>query len=119
VALSLVQRIETPEQRPAHLVFWYESEVENGGHFQYFEMCHKLKTRGVKLPAPVVGPRHHSLGALRLKACYVGRKTKRQHAGSFQARATKVHAGAKKPSLNEELPAKIIVCAYPAGETLG
>jgi hypothetical protein len=26
-----------PEQRPAHLVFWYESEVQNGGHFQYFE----------------------------------------------------------------------------------
>jgi len=24
-------------QRPAHLVFWYESEVQNGGHFQYFE----------------------------------------------------------------------------------
>jgi hypothetical protein len=23
-------------QRPAHLVFWYESEVQNGGHFQYF-----------------------------------------------------------------------------------
>ena len=26
-----------PEQRPAHWVFWYESEVQNGGHFQYFE----------------------------------------------------------------------------------
>ena len=25
------------EQRPAHLVFWYASEVQNGGHFQYFE----------------------------------------------------------------------------------
>jgi len=25
------------EQRPAHLVFWYESEVQNGGHMQYFE----------------------------------------------------------------------------------
>jgi len=25
------------EQRPAHLVFWYMSEVENGGHLQYFE----------------------------------------------------------------------------------
>ncbi len=24
-------------QRPAHLVFWYESEVQNGGHLQYFE----------------------------------------------------------------------------------
>src|SRR5262245_35377114 len=25
------------EQRPAHLVFLYESEVQNGGHLQYFE----------------------------------------------------------------------------------
>ena len=25
------------DQRPAHLVFWYESEVQNGGHLQYFE----------------------------------------------------------------------------------
>lgn len=25
------------KQRPAHLVFWYESEVQNGGHMQYFE----------------------------------------------------------------------------------
>jgi hypothetical protein len=24
-------------QRPAHLVFWYENEVQNGGHLQYFE----------------------------------------------------------------------------------
>jgi hypothetical protein len=24
-------------QRPAHWVFWYESEVQNGGHLQYFE----------------------------------------------------------------------------------
>jgi hypothetical protein len=26
----------SPEQRPAHLVFWYDSEVCNGGHDQYF-----------------------------------------------------------------------------------
>jgi hypothetical protein len=26
----------TPSQRPAQLVFWYESEVQNGGHLQYF-----------------------------------------------------------------------------------
>jgi hypothetical protein len=25
------------EQRPAHLIFWYDSEVYNGGHLQYFE----------------------------------------------------------------------------------
>lgn len=24
-------------QRPAHLAFWYDSEVQNGGHLQYFE----------------------------------------------------------------------------------
>ena len=29
----------SPEQRPAHLVFWYENEVQNGGHDQYFENC--------------------------------------------------------------------------------
>lgn len=27
----------TPNQRMAHLVFWYDSEVQNGGHGQYFE----------------------------------------------------------------------------------
>jgi hypothetical protein len=26
----------SPEQRPAHLVFWYHNEVWNGGHDQYF-----------------------------------------------------------------------------------
>jgi hypothetical protein len=26
----------TPQQQLAHLVFWYESEVQNGGHLQYF-----------------------------------------------------------------------------------
>jgi hypothetical protein len=25
-----------PGQRQAHLVFWYESEVQNGGHLQFF-----------------------------------------------------------------------------------
>jgi len=27
----------TVTQRFAHLVFWYEQEVQNGGHMQYFE----------------------------------------------------------------------------------
>jgi len=27
----------SPLQRKAHLVFWYDSEVQNGGHGQYFE----------------------------------------------------------------------------------
>ncbi len=26
-----------PKQRIAHLAFWYDSEVQNGGHLQYFE----------------------------------------------------------------------------------
>jgi hypothetical protein len=26
-----------PRQLSAHLAFWYESEIQNGGHFQYFE----------------------------------------------------------------------------------
>ncbi len=26
-----------PVQRVAHLAFWYDSEVQNGGHLQYFE----------------------------------------------------------------------------------
>ncbi len=29
----------SPIQRPVHLVFWYDSEVQNGGHGQYFENC--------------------------------------------------------------------------------
>jgi hypothetical protein len=32
-----VYRDLTPTQRPAHLVFWYENEVQTGGHLQYFE----------------------------------------------------------------------------------
>jgi hypothetical protein len=38
----------TAEQRPAALVFWYESEVQNGGHLQYFS------NRGVKEGAETV-----------------------------------------------------------------
>ena len=26
-----------PIQRVAHLAFWHDSEVQNGGHYQYFE----------------------------------------------------------------------------------
>ena len=36
VALTKSQDL-SEEQRPAHLVFWYDSEVYNGGHLQYFE----------------------------------------------------------------------------------
>jgi hypothetical protein len=34
LALSRPEEL-TPEQRPAQLVFWYQSEVLNGGHLQY------------------------------------------------------------------------------------
>jgi hypothetical protein len=35
LALSSLEEL-TPEQRQAQLVFWYDSEVMNGGHLQYF-----------------------------------------------------------------------------------
>jgi hypothetical protein len=35
----------SPIQRKAHLVFWYESEVQNGGHGQYFENQGRLRLR--------------------------------------------------------------------------
>jgi hypothetical protein len=38
VNLLAVERLEnlTPLQADAALMFWYDSEVQNGGHFQYF-----------------------------------------------------------------------------------
>jgi hypothetical protein len=36
VALTPYEELH-PRQRPAHLVFWYDAEVHNGGHYQYFE----------------------------------------------------------------------------------
>jgi len=38
----------SPLQRRAHLVFWYDSEVQNGGHGQY------LENRGVRRLAETV-----------------------------------------------------------------
>ncbi len=52
-----------PSQRPAHLVFWYESEVQNGGHLQYFinrgvdrveETIEALRTLGASDQAQVL-----------------------------------------------------------------
>jgi hypothetical protein len=39
VDLLAMEQYETlsPLQRKAHLVFWYESEVQNGGHGQFLE----------------------------------------------------------------------------------
>jgi hypothetical protein len=36
LAMEKYERL-SPEQRSAHLVFWYESEIQNGGHLQFFE----------------------------------------------------------------------------------
>lgn len=38
VHLLAVEKYEdlTPVQADASLIFWYDSEVQNGGHFQYF-----------------------------------------------------------------------------------
>jgi hypothetical protein len=36
VARTPYERLDR-RQRPAHLVFWYNAEVLNGGHYQYFE----------------------------------------------------------------------------------
>ena len=36
LAFSEVSELD-PTQRAAHLAFWYDSEVQNGGHLQYFE----------------------------------------------------------------------------------
>lgn len=38
IALLSVESYEdlTETQRIAHLIFWYDSEVQNGGHLQYF-----------------------------------------------------------------------------------
>lgn len=39
VDLLAIEEFETlsPVQRVAHLAFWYDAEVQNGGHLQYFE----------------------------------------------------------------------------------
>src|SRR5262245_40778434 len=36
LAFSELDQLDA-SQRPAHLAFWYDSEVQNGGHLQYFE----------------------------------------------------------------------------------
>jgi hypothetical protein len=50
-----------PQQRPSHLVFVYESEVQNGGHYQYFE-----NSRTDRLQETITALDH--LGAQRQKA---------------------------------------------------
>src|SRR5262245_53860629 len=53
----------TPEQRVAQLVFWYDSEVQNGGHGQFFDnrgleqlggTVEALKTLGLKAHAQLL-----------------------------------------------------------------
>ena len=35
LAMSDIDHLDSA-QRPAYLVFWYDSEVQNGGHLQFF-----------------------------------------------------------------------------------
>ena len=53
----------TPRQRVAHLAFWYDAEVQNGGHDQYFgnkesfdhaEVARALETLGAVCQAGVL-----------------------------------------------------------------
>ena len=37
----------TDAQRVAYLAFWYDNEVQNGGHLQYFENCGTSRLDGV------------------------------------------------------------------------
>ena len=55
------------QQRKAHLIFWYDSEVQNGGHFQYFEnrgtksvpeTIDALKALGAEQQADVLSQAH-------------------------------------------------------------
>src|SRR5262245_49103291 len=47
----------TPVQRTAHLAFWYDAEVQNGGHHQYFE-----NSAGLRAPQTIIALRSLGLG---------------------------------------------------------
>ncbi len=53
-ALSDIQDL-TPVQRLAHLAYWYMSEVENGGHQQYF--LNKVDFEHDEVAQALVAPR--------------------------------------------------------------
>ena len=48
------------KQRPAHLVFWYYSEVENGGHMQYFENRGPTRIRETIAALELLGCSRHA-----------------------------------------------------------
>lgn len=52
------------DQRAAHLVFWYDSEVYNGGHLQYF-----ANRRSQYLPETIVALRDLGAECQRLILC--------------------------------------------------
>jgi hypothetical protein len=64
----------SPIQQAAHLVFWYESEVQNGGHLQYFEnqgvarvseVVAALRQLGAKCQADILSMASTQFGAKR------------------------------------------------------
>lgn len=72
LAMSEYGRLSN-KQRPAHLVFWYYSEVENGGHMQYFE------NRGTERIAETVA-------ALKLLGCSCHARVLSGAAAQFKSR---------------------------------
>jgi len=66
LAMSKLDELE-PRQRAAHLAFWYDSEIQNGGHLQYFanrglevvpETVRSLKTLGAHAQADILAEAH-------------------------------------------------------------
>jgi hypothetical protein len=57
----------TPIQRHAHFAFWYYSEVENGGHLQYFENVSILHN-DAKAVATIALEGLEAIGAIEHKA---------------------------------------------------
>ena len=49
-----------PAQRPAQSVFWYESEVQNGGHLQYFLNRGTAEAREAVLALRALGATVHA-----------------------------------------------------------
>ena len=69
-------------QRPAALVFAYESEVQNGGHLQYFENRREDRKEEVIESLELLGAGHHA-GVLRA-AVAVWQKKERGRIASAQ-----------------------------------
>ncbi len=49
-----------PSQRPAHLAFWYDAEVQNGGHAQYLTNPTGLRAEETVQALRAVGAERHA-----------------------------------------------------------